>query len=188
MNALKRFWNNKKGNFSILFVTLVLISVLVVTAFVDILKESWSIQEVQSIMDVAGVSALRTGVDETKLRVEIFKVDTNLVESKFNQMVSNELEGSEKIVDYRFVRTKVKQYAPENWGLGQTSKARPQAMIDSTMVITVEASPTFDMIPGTAKVFYDSKSQSDFEVTYNGRTQDGKIELTIRSVSRIVYR
>lgn len=187
MNALKRFLKNTKGNFSILFVILVMIAVLVVAAFLDIVSRSWTIQEVQSVMDVAGVSALRTGVDETKLRLEQFDVDANVVESSYIRMITNQLEGSSKINDFRFIRTKVTKYN-ENWGMGQASKARPQAMIDSTVIITVEANPLFDLIPGTARWFYDSKSQTNFQVTYNGQTQDGEVELTIRSVSRIVYR
>ncbi|WCF11731.1 hypothetical protein NDS46_30775 (plasmid) [Paenibacillus thiaminolyticus] len=187
MNALKRFWKNRKGNFSILFVTLVFVGVLVATAFLDILFSSWSMQEIQSTMDVAGVSALRTGVDETKLRLEIFEVDKNVVENSYKRMVSNFLDNSEKIIDYRYTRTKVDSYV-ENWGLGVSSKARPQAIIDSSMVITVEGSSLFDMVPGAAKVFYDSRSGSNFEVKYVERTQDGDIQLAIRSVSRIVYR
>lgn len=187
MKRLKQMLKNKKGSFSILFIILTFTGVLIATAFVDILIESWTIEEVQSIMDTSSVSALRVGVNETKLRVGTFEVDKNMVESKYEQLVGGLLSTSTKIKSYRFISTKVQTFT-ENWGTGITTKSHPQALIDSRMVIVVEGSPTFDLIPGTAKTFYDSRSGSSFEVSYVGATKDGNIELAIRSVSRIVYR
>lgn len=187
MKRLKQMLKNKKGSFSILFVILTFIGVLIVTAFVDILIESWTIEEVQSIMDTSSVSALRVGVDETKLRVGIFDVDKNIVKSKYEQLVGGLISSSKKIKSYKFVSTNVQTFT-ENWGTGVTTKSRPQALVDSRMIIIVEGSPTFDLIPGTAKTFYDSRSGSNFQVSYVGTTKDGNIELAIRSVSRIVYR
>lgn len=187
MERLKKTIKSVKGSFSILFVILTFIGVLMATAFVDILIESWSMQEVQSVMDTAGVSALRVGVDETKLRVEEFYVDKDVVENEYEKLVGQLLSQSKKIKNVHFRRTIVENFT-EKWGTGETTKARPQALLDSTIIIVVEGSPIFDLIPGTAELFYDSRKGSNFEVTYLGETQDGDIELAIRSVSRIVYR
>ncbi|WPS85486.1 hypothetical protein SMD22_00050 (plasmid) [Brevibacillus halotolerans] len=187
MNQLKQTIKSAKGSFSILFVILIFIGVLMVTAFVDILIESWSMQEVQSIMDTASVSALRVGVDEAKLRVGKFEVNENIVKSEYKRLVSMRFDDSKKIKKVHFYPTQVELFT-EKWGTGVTNKARPQALLDSSVVVVVEGSPTFDLIPGTAEVFYNARSNSDFEVTYLGETKDGNIELAIRSVSRIVYR
>jgi len=187
MKSLKCFLRNTKGAFSILFVILIFIGVMIATAFMDMLVKSYTLQEVQSVMDVAGVSALQTGVDSRKLRVEIFDVDKNVVESNYKRLVSERMNESQKIINYRFVRTTVETFN-ENWGLGITGKSRPQALIDSTMVIVVENSPMWDLIPGANETFYNSRDGEFFDVTYLGTTQDGQVELSIRSVSRIVYR
>lgn len=187
MNAINKFLKDNRGSFSILFVVLIFIGVMVVTFFVDMMRQTYTLQEVQSIMDTASVSALRTGVDETKLRVQIFDVDKNTVENSYKRLVTNLIDESSNISDFRFTRTKVETFT-ENWGTGETTKSRPQALLDSSMIITVESSPILDMIPGVEETFYDSRGGSNFEVNYMGRTQDGKVELAIRSVSRIVYR
>jgi len=187
MKKCKRFWFNVKGAFSIWFAILAFLAVLIITALGDALVRGYVINEVQSIMDVAGTSALQTGVDQTKLRLEIFEVNKNVVESNYKAMVSEELNRSQKIAGYRFLDTEIEVFN-ENWGLGQSSKSRPQAMLDSTMVIVVEGSPVFDLIPEAYQWFYNSRGNSYFNVSYIGQTNDGKVELLVRSVSRIVYR
>lgn len=187
MKKCKQFWLNVKGAFSIWFAILAFLGVLTITALGDVLVRGYVINEVQSIMDVAGTSALQSGVDQTKLRLEIFEVNKNVVESNYKAMVSQELNRFPKIAGYQFLDTDVEVFN-ENWGLGQSSKSRPQAMLDSTMVIVVEGSPVFDLIPGANQWFYHSKSNSYFDVSYIGKTNDGKVELLVRSVSRIVYR
>ncbi|MFF2531580.1 hypothetical protein ACFVS2_21970 [Brevibacillus sp. NPDC058079] len=187
MILFKQAIKSAKGSFSILFVILTFIGVLMATAFVDILIESWSMQEVQSIMDTASVSALRIGVDEAKLRVGEFKVNDNVVKHEYEKLVSMRFNDTKKIKKLSFYHTDVDLFT-EKWGTGITNKARPQALLDSSVVIVVEGSPIFDLIPGTAEVFYNARANSDFEVTYLGETKDGNIELAIRSVSRIVYR
>lgn len=187
MKVLKSFLRNTKGAFSILFVILIFIGVLIATAFMDMLVKSYTLQEVQSVMDVAGVSALQTGVDTRKLRVEIFDVDKHVVESNYKKLVSERMNESNKILSHKFVRTNVETFT-ETWGLGVTGKSRPQALIDSTMIIVIENSPMWDLIPGANETFYNSRDGEYFDVTYLGKTKDGKVELSIRSVSRIVYR
>jgi hypothetical protein len=187
MQRLKQILKEKKGSFSILFVIITFVAVMVATAFVDILIESWSMQEVQSIMDTSGVSALRASVDETKLRLGEFEVQENVAVAQYKQLVSLRLADSKKIKSYYFYPVDV-EYFTEKWGTGETVKARPQVMLDSSVIVVVSGSTVFDLIPGTAKMFYNSRKGSDFQVTYLGKTNDGNIELAIRSVSRIVYR
>ncbi|MBP1308770.1 hypothetical protein JOD82_001790 [Paenibacillus sp. 1182] len=187
MNRLKQLLKNKKGSFSILFVILIFIGVMMVTAFVDILIESWSMQEVQSVMDTSGVSALRASVDETKLRIGEFDVEKNVAISEYKKLVSMRLKDTKKIKSVHFNPIEIESFT-EKWGTGETKKARPQVLLDSSVVIVVSGSTIFDLIPGTAEKFYNSRRGSDFEVSYLGTNNDGNIELAVRSVSRLVYR
>lgn len=187
MDKVICFLKNKKGSFSIMFVILTFIGVLVVTAFIDIMKESWTLQEVQSIMDTAGVSALRTGVDEQKLRLEVFEVNEYAVKTTYMNLTEQLFANSKNIHHVTYLPIKVEVFK-DNWGIGGVNQQHWQALLDSTIIIHVDGSPVFDLFPNLKKTFYDSRSGRNFDVTYQGTTQDGKIELAVRSVSRIVYR
>lgn len=187
MNRVARFIKNTKGSFAILFVILTFIGVLVATAFIDILKESWTLQEVQSIMDTSGVSALRAGIDEQKLRIEEFEINEFAVKTTFMNLTQQLFANSKNIYHVTYLPIEVEVFK-DNWGIGGVNKQHWQALLDSTIIIQVDGSPVFDLFPNLKKTFYDSRDGRDFDVTYKGTTQDGKIELAVRSVSRIVYR
>lgn len=187
MKKIKSLLGKKEGASTILYVIIIFIAILIITAFTDMLIRSFTTSELQSSMDIAGVSSLQTGIDETKLRVEIFEVDSHVVEATYKNLVMKQLNASEKVKSYRFIRTDVENYN-SNFGLGISKKNRPQALIDSTMIIVVESSQVFDFFPGAYKTYYDSKDSANFDISYLGKTEDGKVELSVRSVSRIVYR
>ncbi|BBW98912.1 hypothetical protein [Geobacillus subterraneus] len=184
---MRRWWNDKQGSFAIVVAIVVFVGALTVTAFIDMLSRTYLLNEVQSIMDVSGTSALRTGVDEVQLRTGDFALDRDLVEANYRRMVEEQVRSLSKIVGYQFVDMDVSVFQ-SNFGLGQTGKPRWQGMIDSTMMIQVEASPVFDLIPGASETFYNAKNSSSFQVSYVGKTEDGKVELLVRSVTRVVYR
>lgn len=191
INKLKK----KDGAFSIIAVLVVFIACMVGIGFTDMLIRSYTMNELQSIMDTSGVSALQQGVDRVKLRIEEFDVDEHVVESVYKDLVTKRIDDSERILDYQFVRTKVDLMLEGDelnkwgkWGVGYSSKKHPQARLDSTMIIVVGNSHVFDMVPGLYRTFYDSRNDTNFAVTYMGKTEDGNVELAVRSVSRIVYR
>lgn len=188
---VKTFLKSKQGSMSLLFVILAFISILVITGFVDMVGKAFAIDEVQSIMDVAGNSALQAGVDKTKLRVEIFNIDESFVKSSYLQQVKIAVNaGSNRLIknlDISPSNIKLKTING-TWGLGQTSKSRPQAILDVVAKVQITSSSVFDNISSIQNLFYSSLSNSSFQISYNGITQDGNIELIIRSVNRIVYR
>lgn len=179
---------DKKGGFSIIYVIAIFVAMLIAIGFMDILSRSYHMDEIQSSMDIAGISALQTGVDETKLRVEVFEIDEHVVKSNYKKLIRNNLDNMGGIVSYKIYDPDVDFDPNSTYGLGSTSKGRPQAVLDSTVVIVVENSQMFDLIPGAYETFYDSKDGKYIDVKYNGTTEDGKVELIIRSVTRIVYR
>lgn len=206
MIGLKKFVSNKKGSFSIVFVILCLIGVILATGFLEILQKSYQINELQSMMDVAGTSALTTGVDQDSLRTgfedknngntQDFAVDTVVVENTFKQLMRTRLNNAQSIKSYEFRNVKAvpitektnKTLYDSKWGLGQSNKKHPQAVLDSTIIITMESQPMFDVLAGDTDTFFDAKTNSNFTVTYLGSAGDGLSELAVRSVTRLVYR
>lgn len=187
---MKRLWkerHKKEGSFALLFVILCFIAVLVITGFIDILRQSHLMNESQSVMDVASITALRAGVDEERLRVEELVVDEGVVISGYKKAVKETMESYGDVLDVRFVKTKTEVYK-EKWGTGVTGKERDQVLLDSTIILTVKSSIVFDTLPMLADRYYDARSNEEFYVTYLGQDEDGRMEISIRSVSRLVYR
>jgi hypothetical protein len=187
MKKIKHFLKNKKGSFSILFVILAFIGIIVITATSDILRQAYVLNEVQGIMDVAGVSALNYSVDKESLRGEEFKYDEESLVSKYRDIVNLRINTGDTISYKEFIKTEV-IHEKSSEGLGQYSNTNDQLWLKSVMLIRVKTSNLLDLIPSLEKNFYDSQSKGNFRITVNGQTEDGETELIIRSVSRLVYR
>lgn len=187
MKRIAQLIKNNQGFFSVLFVIITLIGVMVAAAFVDILKHLWVLQEVQSIMDTAGVSALRMGVDDQRLRIEEFVVNEQAVKTNYVNLTRSLFENSRNIYNVTYLPITVEVFR-DNWGIGGVNKAHWQALLDSTVILEVDGSPYYDLYPILTRTFFNARSGRDFQVTYRGVTGDGRIELAVRSVSRIVYR
>lgn len=185
-NMIKKL-RKKTGSFSIMFVILSFIAVLIASGLVDIVGKSFALNEVQSIMDVAGVSSLQAGVDTTKLRVEEFYVDETYVKQAYRAQTGSLIKPGTYVKGFTIERMNF-GYENSQWGLGVTSSDRPQAYLDVVAKLRIKSSTYFDTIPSISKRFYNSRGGNNFTVTYNGVTSDGNIELIVRSVSRIVYR
>jgi Flp pilus assembly pilin Flp len=187
MRVINNFLKDQKGSFAILFVILSFIALLVITACSDILKQSYVLNEVQGIMDTAGVSALNASVDTEKLREEEFYYNEDTLRSVYNQIIDERIHTGNIITYKKLLKTEV-LHEESTEGLGVTSKPRHQLWLDSVMLIRVKTSKIFDLVPGLQQTFYDSKSNGNFTVTVNGQTDNGETELIVRSVTRLVYR
>lgn len=187
-NRLREFLRKKDGGFPIIFVILIFVGCMVAVGFTDLLVRNYTMDEVQSKMDVAGISSLQSGVNTEKLRVQEFVVDKALVKNNYMTMMRQTMQNSDKIKDYKFYGEPKVDVINSKFGIGNSSQNRPQAIIDSTMIIVVDSSQVFDLIPGAYDRYYNSKDGQYFDVKYNGKNEDGKVELSVRSVSRLVYR
>ncbi len=187
---MRNFLRSKTGSFSIIFLILCVIGIIIITGFVDLLGKTLALNEVQSIMDVAGTSALQAGVDENKLRAEKFRVEESFVKNAFRAQVYSLVPTDGYNIKGITIDTDnmVITYINDAWGLGDSARARPQVVFDTVAKVKIRSSYLFDTVPGVSEQFYRSLSNSNFTVTYNGRTSDGYTELIIRSVVRMVYR
>ena len=173
---------------SMLFVILCLIGVIVASGFIDIMFKMYSINEVQGIMDTAGVSALRAGVDEVKWRVEELEVNETIVKNKFYQMVNNTLNTSGAIVNYDIRAKVIPPNSPALKSLGIPSGQRDQYFLVSEAYVRYKSDPIVDTIAFDSLKYFDFFDNKLDEISYQGVTGDGYAEVVVRSVSRLVLR
>lgn len=190
---MKKLYKNKKGSWSLTNVVLVLIFIITFIGVLEWGKLSVGLNEIQSIMDIEGVTAIRTGVDVEELRTADenpttkFKFNKSEVITSYKGLIRKRFNSSKMISDYRFDTIKIEAFN-ENWGLGANSKARPQVVLDSTMVLTIPSSMVFDTIDFIQGAFYRSRSNSTFQIAATGNQKDGFTEVIVRSVSRLYYK
>ena len=208
MSIIKKKFKDKNGSIAIIGVILALIIVTIITAYVNMTNSSWVVNEVQSIMDLSNTNALQLSVDSDMLKKEMLAIEQkNYVTSdghvKVNQDMLNKIVGNNlKAQLANNIKTsslidsvQIKYIKPEllytNWGLnydGNKEKARPQLILDSVVQITLKHSKEFDNLDGKTIKTYNARTGNDIQISVNGRSGDGKVVLTVRSLTRMVYR
>lgn len=188
MNRVKLALTNKKGSFSMLFVILCFVGVLLISGFIDILFKTYSINEVQGIMDNAGVSALRAGVNETKWRVEELEINETVVKNKFHELVNKSLSRSGAVVDYEMRPKVIPPNSPELKKLGIPNGERDQYFLVAEARVKYDSDPMIDTVAFASLKYYNFFNKRGEEIRYEGVTEDGYAEVVVRSVSRLVLR
>ncbi|MEK3956030.1 MULTISPECIES: hypothetical protein [unclassified Psychrobacillus] len=190
---------NKEGAMSLWMVIVLLVAVVVFTGLVEIMQRSFALQEINSVMDTAGVTALSKNVKEEEIekweryyRTGNYKPDINDLVSKegtkhlYKKIVEDDTAHITFIRDTDDAKLTVSSYE-DTHGLGTSTLPRPQVEIDSVMIVTVDAHGLFDKIANLNKWYYESRSSENFMISYIGENEDGEVELSIRSVTRIIY-
>lgn len=210
---MKDILKNEKGSISVLGVIVTIIIVTVLSGYVSILNSSWVLNEVQSIMDLCATNALQSSLDSEALRKEVFGVvDEN--GSSANTSISNNGTG---VVDQRKVNSILKNlYQKElnnnispqglikkaslvsfdsdlvysDWGVNynSNSKKRPQLRLDAVVQITLKANSEFDGLNNYKLERYNAKNNQNMQITVNGVSNDGEVILTVRTLTRMVYK
>lgn len=184
---MKRFLKEETGSFSIWYVLLSLIGVLIVAGMFTIFNKSFLLNETQSIMDIAGVSALQANVNQEELRHNQLVVNPIETKRTYRSLINKGLSTYPDIHSYQIKELEVVE-VNDTFGLGQATKKRQQVLLKSTILLKVTAMPMVDSFTFSQRMFYDAQSDRYFTVQYNGKSEDGETELIVRSVSRIVYR
>lgn len=181
---------NKKGSISIIYVIMIFISVIIVMGFVSIANKTIAINEVQGIMDVSGVIALRGSVDETEWRLENLVVDTSKARNDYINLVNNkvgEYVGNNKLLK-NFKLTSVKVYKGEDTALGNI-QGKEQYYLEASAVATYSTYSYIDRATFHAVTFFDFLHTGDYAtVAVGGANEDGDVEVVIRTVSRLALR
>lgn len=195
---------NKKGSYSIIAVILMFISMLAITAYVDILSKTYVLNELQNIMDTTGLSVLQTAFDDKRLKEEMLALNgenyidtergTQILGNYEQQLYSRYIQSIEQSIrtnqsiTYFQITSFDAFFERSTWGLGSTGLSRPQIGLDVIALVKIRTSSYFDTADVIEKYFYNAKSNNTFVITYQGTNQNGETELMIRSVVRLVYK
>jgi|GEM_PF-6798484 len=191
---------NKKGSYSIKAIILMFITLLVITSYIDIMAKSYTLNEIQNIMDTTGLSVLQTLVDDKRLKEEMLAINS---ENYIDYSTGSQLLGNYEGQLYSRYKNNIKELISTNnnisyfeilyfdafferssWGLSST---KPQIGLDVVAKVRLRVSPYFNTNELLEKTFYSSKNNSNFKIIYNGQ-KNGQTEIIIRSVVRLVYR
>ncbi len=192
MRRLYKILNNQKGSYSILIIIVAFIMIASITGMLDLIFKNYAIEEIQGVMDMAGVSCLKKAVDQTYLRMDKLKVEPAVAASWYITEVKKLIKpsgNSNAIIRYFDLNINdidVTSGYSDSWGFDD-NKPRQYAMIRVLARARVKAS-WYDKVEKLAKRYYDSKSNTTFTIEFVGVNNNGEAEIIIRSVSRIVFR
>lgn len=185
---------NKKGSISIIYIILIFITSIIILGYVSITNKTISINEIQGIMDNAGVIALRKSVNETKWRVEELEVNESMARNEFINIIHEYLDaGKGKLLkSYNIQRNNIRIYPPNHPGLsklGIPSDERNQYFLEATMTATYPAESIVDTVAYHAITYFDFLNTNDYATAMvSGKDKDGNVEIIVRTVSRLVLR
>lgn len=211
MKNKKLFFKNQKGSISMIGIILTIIIVTMIAGFISLNKSSWTASELQSVIDISSINALNGSIDEAKLKEQVFAVkgtnasiDTktspmNIVydTAEVNRVVGSNFQkelNKQVSVNHMIKSIAVKKANAElvltDWGTNASAKkkARPQLTLDSVVQVVIENTAEFDTAGSHVLNYKDAKTGAITSITVDGVTKDGNVVLTVRCLTRIVYR
>jgi len=202
ISLLKKKVKSKKGAYSMITVMLALIMVMSFTAYSDILRKSFVLNEVQQRLDTAGLNTLNESIDTSRLILEELAIDaedgvshsqinqsnfSRKIERKYKEEVYEQIRTNETIKEIQVRRTSVTM-SNSSFGTGAGRESVPQITLDALIYLEVASTKDFDLSGSNTQEFYDARSGSNFQVEVVDRKKDGTTALLIRSATPIVYR
>lgn len=181
---------NNRGAISIIFVIGIFIASIIIMGFINITNKTIAINEVQGIMDVSGVIALRSSVDETDWKLEKLTVDKSNARATFidlvNKSVGDYVGKNGLLSGYRVEDVRIYEHS-ETKISGQQGKR--EYFLEAVGVATYSTYSVVDKITFDAVNYFDFLSTGGYSsVATGGEIEDGKVEVIIRTVSRLVLR
>lgn len=191
-NSIKKKKLNNVGAVSMLFVLLSLTTIMFISGAIGLINKTTAINELQGIIDLAGVSALRYGTNEGEWRDEQFVVSESAVKTKFRQTLAQNINyGSNKLINSYNIKT-LNFYPPNDpklKSLGIPSDQRDQYFLEVVVSAKFKNANFLDTLTYSALSYYDFfNTNSNVISIEEGIPNDGYYEVIVRSVSRIVLR
>ncbi|EMH2709889.1 hypothetical protein SI855_002633 [Clostridioides difficile] len=209
LSKIKNRLNNNNGSIAIVGCALILVFVTVATGFLSLSNSSWVLNEVQSIMDLSTTNALQQSINNEYLRQEVINVSnsdssisndgvlnvdnkllSDVISTSFRKELNRQVGLTPFIqkIDINYLKP---EFVYENWGLnyaGDSNKERPQLILDSIVQITLKNYREFDNLGSYIINEYNARDNGNMKISVEGKTGDGNLILTIRTLSRLVYR
>ena len=179
---------DEKGNISILFVIIIFISAIIAMGFVSIGNKVIAINEVQGIMDMTGVIALRNAVNETDWRLEELEVDKSKAISEFQSGVKRSINGNyvgDDTLLKDFKLNSVRVYRSDETKVRE-KQGKEEYYLEAVGTAIYSTYSFVDRATFHAVNFFDFLVTDDYSsVAVGGTTEDGDVEVIIRTVSKI---
>lgn len=176
---------NEEGSFSIWFTMLAFIMVMVISASLGGFQKLRAINEIQGVIDVAGVSALRAGVDENAWRDETLVIDQSIVYNTFKKLIDIEnLKSTTQAKDI----TMQQKIVTEKSSNFTDKKERQEVYLVTDTYMTFEHIQFLDNVVMTTLTYYDFFDNKEAQITFSGTAKDGTKEVLVRSISRLTLR
>lgn len=176
---------NTQGSISLWFAILGLIMISIVSTMSSRYLTKRAMNEIQGTIDVAGVAALRSGVDANAWRDGELVVDSSHVYATFKELVSLDdlkaIVGADKISFTQEIRTrKTTDYTD--------GKERSEVYLVTNTYLSIPGDVRFDTHAITNLRYFDFFDNTEKSITMKGTSGDGRKEIIVRSVSRLVLR
>lgn len=210
--------NNKKGNISIIGIIIAIIIVTAISGFLSIMNSSWIYNEVQSIMDLCAINTLQSSIDSQALKKEVLGVNNDLNDGSstddtsinsdaidYSNINKTKVNNILKIIYQEELNKNIKtnnmisniklvsfngDLVYSDWGANYegVTKKRPQLRLDAITQITLKTNSQFDTLDNYDLHFFDSKNNGNITINVAGVTADGNIILTVRTLTRVLYK
>lgn len=180
---------NKKGAIALIYVIMIFISTVIVMGFLSVTNKTIAINEVQGIMDVSGVIALRKSVDEVDWRIEKLTVDKSRARNEFINIVNSSV--GDYVADNKLLKSFEIQSVNIIRGDDIASRkiSNQEYYLEATAVATYSTYNFIDTVTFHAVSFFDFLyTNKSATVAVGGRREDGNMEVIVRTVSRLALR
>ena len=182
---------NQGGWVSIAGLGLIMLMIIIFAGVFSSGMGIYSATQIQGTMDTAGVAALRSAVDETAFRDGMLVVNETIAKNSFKRLIKESNLKQIISADTMTVSSELIKGdgSLKNVGNGLSYKAeRDQYYLVSTIHAQVPVINVVDTDPTAYCKYYDIFKTAKFTMYYNGEPEDGKQEVVVRSVSRLVLR
>lgn len=202
---------NEKGYFSLLYLVVILIAIVGFVTFANITVHSYVLREVQGIMDTSALNALRMSVSSELLKDEYLGVMNGSDSSEKEQMNLTDSSGISGYVQSQVrhaYQTELNQYLKTSnylesiairqadvyfekgtHGVG-TSTERVYIVLDSVVDVLLEQLGSENYGGTFYNRQYSSAMEEDgsFQIISSTPAEDGKVQIVVRSVTKLTYR
>lgn len=175
---------NNKGMSAIIVSFMIALFFFVSLSIAHNMQKTHIKNEIQGIIDNAGVISLRYAVDETKWRDEIIEISEPVAKAKFRKIVNKQLnEDLGNMIDNYTIK-ELNVYSRNITGQG-----KGEYYIESLIEVEYPTiSWAVDKSSSSIRHFHNFFTGQDETRMVSGEVKDGTGESVIRSVSRLVLR
>jgi hypothetical protein len=134
---LSKLTRNKTGSFSILFVILIFVLVVMIDFFVNILIFKTTINEIEGLVNSSADSAIRFSIDSASHRSNRYELDEYQLRIKFEDLVSYSLRDISYINREDIVRVYIDNINTSTTGIGDGNRLRYQTTADFVVELNI---------------------------------------------------